>query len=194
MAKWYWILAAACLIATVGISVSTWQKAQHRNVEELRKEGMSAVFNERWDQARDNLEVVIQSGDASERDWFMYGLAVHYQGDYQQSIKIFEKAEKMGFLDSLTQYNIACGYAQLGRPDEAFEHLEHAVENGWIDSVWMRQDADLEPIRHLERFDEIVKLVSQRQSSMSEEELNSQPPIRGFGSPSGDKDKLEDNK
>ena len=171
MAKWYWILAAACLIGTVGITASTYEKAHHRNVELMREEGLTAAFNGRWEEASNKLGVVIEEDEASARDWFMYGYALHHQRQFSQSIKIFEKAEKMGYTKFLTQYNIACGYSLLGKTDLALDHLENSVEAGWVDTVWLREDSDLEPLHGKPRFEEIVQLATKRL-----EEEDASPP------------------
>lgn len=69
-------------------------------------------------------------------------------------------------------YNLACAYARWSRepsPDRdpdalrllAMRHMEHAVEAGYPDWVWMSEDRDLDPIRDLPRFAALIERMKQ---------------------------------
>ena len=184
MVKWYWILAAFCLMGTVGVTASTWQKVKARNLAELRKEGATDVFNERWSEAEDKLEIVVNDASAKPHDWFLYGLAVHYQGNYESAIEIFEKVYGMKYNPMLCQYNIACGYARLGNKEAALEHLRFAVSKGTVDVEWMKQDADLESLHGDPEYQEIYQMAVKRYESPGESsDPEAQPQWMGFGTP-----------
>ncbi len=184
MAKWYWILAAGCLITAVGLTVSTWQKAKVRNVEELRKDGITDAFNERWELAEEKLEVVVNDPSATARDWFMYGLSIHYLGQYEKAIKVFTKAQNMGYMVHLTEYNVACGYAQLNQPEKALVHLEKAVDSEFVDYLWMKQDPDLANLHGNPEYDRIVaKAKKIHEQKVKENGEDAAPPVHRFGSP-----------
>ncbi len=53
-------------------------------------------------------------------------------------------------------YDLADLAAQAGRRDEAFAHLDHAVEAGFANAQFMRTDAGLKPLRNDSRFDKLV--------------------------------------
>ena len=46
-------------------------------------------------------------------------------------------------LSSRVHYNLACSYALLGRPDDAFASLDRAIECGFADTDHMQKDEDL---------------------------------------------------
>ena len=59
--------------------------------------------------------------------------------------------------DPLAHYNLACSYALLKRVDQAVRTLKQAVELGYRDFRYMREDRDLEAIRHDPRFRQLLR-------------------------------------
>lgn len=58
--------------------------------------------------------------------------------------------------DANWHYNVACICARGGRPEEALEWLEKAVERGFSDLAQLRGDEDLASVRQLPAFAELV--------------------------------------
>jgi tetratricopeptide (TPR) repeat protein len=61
-------------------------------------------------------------------------------------------------------YNLACSYALLDRPEDAFRALDAAVENGFDDAEHLARDDDLKSLRADPRFAEIVVSVREKRS------------------------------
>ena len=59
--------------------------------------------------------------------------------------------------DPLAHYNLACSYALLKQPDLALTTLRRAVELGYRDFRFMREDRDLESIRKDPRFRQLLR-------------------------------------
>jgi tetratricopeptide (TPR) repeat protein len=59
--------------------------------------------------------------------------------------------------DPLAHYNLACSYALLKRTDQAIRTLRQAVELGYRDFRYMREDRDLETIRQDPRFRQLMR-------------------------------------
>jgi tetratricopeptide (TPR) repeat protein len=59
--------------------------------------------------------------------------------------------------DALAHYNLACSYALLKRNDQAIKTLRRAVELGYRDFRFMREDSDLDGIRHDPRFRQLLR-------------------------------------
>jgi len=59
--------------------------------------------------------------------------------------------------DPLAHYNLACSYAKLKRADLSIRSLRKAVELGYRDFSYIRQDHDLDPIRHDPRFGQLLR-------------------------------------
>jgi Flp pilus assembly protein TadD len=61
--------------------------------------------------------------------------------------------------DPVARYNLACSYALSGRCDEAIEALTVAVQLGYDDQAWMREDKDLASIWEDPRFEALCELM-----------------------------------
>ena len=51
--------------------------------------------------------------------------------EYDEAIEAFEKAIEVGYSEDAASYNIACGYALLGKTDQAFHWLDKAADAGF---------------------------------------------------------------
>ncbi len=59
--------------------------------------------------------------------------------------------------DPLAHYNLACSYALLKKTDSALKNLRRAIELGYRDFRYMREDRDLESIRRDPRFRQLLR-------------------------------------
>ena len=59
--------------------------------------------------------------------------------------------------DCLARYNLACSLALTRQRDEALLELRRAVELGYRDFTFMKQDRDLDPIRKDPRFRALMR-------------------------------------
>ncbi len=71
-----------------------------------------------------------------------------------------EKAVALGATTSHDLYNAACGYALIGRKEDALRLLERAVAAGFRDRRLLENDTDLANIRDTERFRQILAKVA----------------------------------
>ena len=79
------------------------------------------------------------------------------KGRYAQGLQIDKRLVQLRPTDSLAHYNLACSYALLRRPDMALKALRRAVELGYRDFRYMREDRDLDSIRHDPRFRQLLR-------------------------------------
>ena len=59
--------------------------------------------------------------------------------------------------DPLAHYNLACSYCLVKKNDPALKTLRRALELGYRDFRYMREDHDLDAIRHDPRFRQILR-------------------------------------
>lgn len=94
-------------------------------------------------------------GERSGSDWYDRGMDLHRRERYEDAIAAFAKSIGAGHREGASAYNIACGYALLGRSDEAFSWLKRAASYGFDVSSYLRSDDDLDSLRSDPRWTSI---------------------------------------
>ena len=84
------------------------------------------------------------------------------KGRYAEGLQIDKRLVAAAPGDALAHYNLACSYALLKRPDQALKTLRRAVELGYRDFRYMREDRDLDSIRHDPRFRQLLREYENR--------------------------------
>lgn len=79
------------------------------------------------------------------------------KGRYAQGLQIDKRLVQLRPNDPLAHYNLACSLALLKRPDQAIKTLRRAIELGYRDFRYMREDHDLDAIRHDPRFRQLLR-------------------------------------
>jgi tetratricopeptide (TPR) repeat protein len=84
-----------------------------------------------------------------------YDLALHW---YEEAIRLSERIpEQGGGTLGVVHYNIACIRSRRGEKALAVESLRRAFASGYSDLGWVQQDRDLDPIRSLPEFKELLQ-------------------------------------
>jgi len=78
------------------------------------------------------------------------------KGRVAEGLRIDKRLVRLRPEDALAHYNLACSYALLNRREQSIKALRRAVELGYRDFRYMREDHDLESIRHDPRFRELI--------------------------------------
>ena len=84
------------------------------------------------------------------------------KGRYAEGMQIDKRLVLLRPTDPLAHYNLACSYALLKRPELALKTLRRAVELGYRDFRYMREDRDLDSIRHDPRFRQLLREYENR--------------------------------
>jgi tetratricopeptide (TPR) repeat protein len=79
------------------------------------------------------------------------------RGRYAEGLQIDKRLVKLRPADPLAHYNLACSYALLKRTDHAIKTLRRAVELGYRDFTYLKEDHDLDAIRHDPRFRQLLR-------------------------------------
>jgi tetratricopeptide (TPR) repeat protein len=85
------------------------------------------------------------------------GSLLTLKGRFLEGMKVDRRLVRLRPDDALAHYNLACSYALLHRPDQSIKTLRRAVELGYRDFRYMREDRDLDSIRHDPRFRQILR-------------------------------------
>jgi tetratricopeptide (TPR) repeat protein len=98
----------------------------------------------------------------------LYGCLGHAQlllGENEAAVRSYEEALRLGVPPGpntlgIAHYNLACGYARLGRIEDALASIERAVEQRFGSRRAYESDQDLRPLLEQDRFliamDELV--------------------------------------
>ena len=62
--------------------------------------------------------------------------------------------------DQTTLYNCACAYSRAGETELVLDCLERALTTGYGFRDWIEHDSDLDPLRDLPRFKELLARMS----------------------------------
>lgn len=79
------------------------------------------------------------------------------KGRFTEGLQVDKRLVQLRPNDPLAHYNLACSYALLKRCDLAIKTLRQAVELGYHDFRYMREDRDLDSIRHDPRFRQLLR-------------------------------------
>jgi tetratricopeptide (TPR) repeat protein len=90
------------------------------------------------------------------------GTNLTLKGRYAQGLQIDKRLVQLRPNDPLAHYNLACSYSLLRRSDHALKALRRAVELGYRDFRYMREDHDLDAIRHDPRFRQLLREYENR--------------------------------
>jgi class 3 adenylate cyclase/tetratricopeptide (TPR) repeat protein len=75
-------------------------------------------------------------------------------GEKEKGWEIGKKAIEM---DSSFHFNYAVFLSAQGKKEEAMDHLEKALKNGYRDIVWIKLNSGLDAVRNETRFQELIK-------------------------------------
>jgi len=79
------------------------------------------------------------------------------KGRYADGLHIDKRLIQLRPSDPLVHYNLACSFALLKRTDAALKTLRRAIELGYRDFRYMREDRDLDGVRHDPRFRQMLR-------------------------------------
>lgn len=91
-----------------------------------------------------------------------HGNNLTLKGRYAEGLQVDKRLIQLRPNDPLAHYNLACSYALLKRPELAIKTLRRAVELGYRDFRYMREDRDLDSIRHDPRFRQLLREYENR--------------------------------
>lgn len=119
------------------------------------------IAQKRWEDAANHLTKALEIGAQTS---FTYGQLAYVQmmlNRSEEAIKSYEKAFEIGIPPGANTrgrafYNMACAYVRLRQNDKAFEMLNKAVDEGFVNRTTFETDTDLEPIRSDARFQQMM--------------------------------------
>ncbi len=150
-----WGKLRACLLTglVLALVLPGWTQGQ----QSAQEEADGYFQSQQWEQAAVAYEQIVAAEPDNGQAWFRLGLARHNLKQYEGAIAAFEQADRLQFVPGIARYNIAAGYARLGRPEEALAWLGMAIEAGFNRAESMETDADMAGLRSDPRFEEYLQ-------------------------------------
>ena len=106
--------------------------------------------------AVDAAERVLRNSPDDVRARYLSGAGLVALGRREEGFARLNEAIAIRPTDFSVLYNAACSFAIAGKPDRALELLDRAVGTGKGFRAWMEHDPDLDSVRDLPRFKEIL--------------------------------------
>lgn len=118
-------------------------------------------------QSQLDFELEFFGGILERHPCFIDALRVHasnltLKGRYAEGLQYDKRLVQLRPTDPLAHYNLACSFALLHRRDQAIKTLRRAIELGYRDFRYMREDRDLDSIRHDPRFRQLLREYEDR--------------------------------
>ncbi|MCA1826642.1 MAG: tetratricopeptide repeat protein [Myxococcales bacterium] len=101
-------------------------------------------------------ERVLRNTPDDVRALYMSGSNLVQSGEKEKGKARLDQAVALRPADYAVLYNAACGYTFAGEYDRALDFLERAVGTGKGYRAWLESDPDLDPLRKLPRFQQIL--------------------------------------
>ena len=135
-------------------------RADSSNVSLTAQYGSALVLSRRYAEGARVLERAIANGWSTSLAYGQLGFAELALGRNEAAVRHYEKAFEVGIPPGLNTrgvaaYNLACGYAKLGRKEDALRSLEMAVNEGG--GTGMATDEDLQSLRGEPRFQALAQ-------------------------------------
>lgn len=114
------------------------------------------------DQNQVDFELAFYAGVLSRRPDYVdvlrvMGHLLTLKGRFNDGLQIDKRLVQLRPSDALAHYNLACSLALLKRGDQSLKTLRRAVELGYRDFRYMREDHDLDSIRQDPRFRQLIR-------------------------------------
>ena len=98
---------------------------------------------------------------------FVDALRVHgnnltLKGCFADGLKIDRRIVELRPHDALAHYNLACSYSLLKKIDLSLRTLRQAIELGYSDFRFLREDRDLDALRKDPRFRQLLREFENR--------------------------------
>lgn len=101
-------------------------------------------------------ERVLKNNPEEVRALYMSAQTLIQLGETEKGRQRLEQAVALRPRDFAVLYNAACGFANMGELDKALDLFDRAVDTGQGFRGWFEHDPDLDPLRPLPRFQQIL--------------------------------------
>src|SRR5205807_2668878 len=126
--------------------------------------GLALTLHGRYQEALEAEQQTLKAADAhldlnpdDARAWYFSAGVLMRLGQRDQALERARRASMIDPEDPAVLYNVGCVYALGGCAEEALDHLDKAIQNGFGHRDWLENDSDLDSIRDQPRFQALLR-------------------------------------
>ncbi len=153
------LFIATALLVVFPFAICASQQAAANTVA---AEAATAYDAKDWAKSARLYGELSQSTGAPSRVWLRLGASLRELGKYADALAAFEKANASGAA-LFGEYGEAAVYTAMKQPENALEHLEKAVQQGYAQPEVLGTDPSLAALRNDPRFAKLVEQAKKNQ-------------------------------
>jgi ketosteroid isomerase-like protein len=127
------------------------------SLAKLAEKAQQHYLSQEWAQAAATYQQIVKENPNDAVAWHRLGTSQVFLRQLPDGIKNLEQAIKVGGGAPLDFYNLGCAFALSGDRDKALDNLEKAIDAGFTDRQQYETDGDLDSLREVARFKELLK-------------------------------------
>jgi tetratricopeptide (TPR) repeat protein len=153
-------------LSAYGEAMKEFHKGKLEKAQELLKSFLEKYDMEKElvDRAKIYLEITQEKGKKAViplktlDDYFYYGVYKMNTGDYEEALKLLEKALEMKEEEGRIYYLMADVFVLMGKTEEALESLKKAVQKDKFFRILAQNETDFEPLWEDKKFKLITRM------------------------------------
>jgi tetratricopeptide (TPR) repeat protein len=137
----------------------TWKNVElAKDLEESLQRGFQVdILNAQLENDPQNVDYLMELGN-------LYTLLGRVGDGLKVDIRLVELKPQ----EPLFHYNLACSQSLLGEIDASLDSLKRAIEHGYTNLEYLKEDSDLENVRQDRRFQGLVELLGRLRRQRTE--------------------------
>ena len=106
--------------------------------------------------------------DESMRDYMIQADEAYWEKNYKKAAQHYLYMLSHNVYDIISTYNLSCTYGLMGEPDLSAKFLFKAVDLGFVDFKYIKNDTDFDKVRGTKTFDTAIDSISQMIKNLGE--------------------------
>jgi len=148
-------------------AMKAYHKGEYEKASELLKDFLEKHSSEK--ELVDRVQIYIAiSGARKEKekvqlktfgDYYEYSVYKINQGDYEEALKLLDKAYEMKPKEGKILYLMADTYCLMGQAEQCLEHLKKAIQLDKFFGILAQNEGDFEPLWEDKKFKLITRMA-----------------------------------
>ncbi|MCK5760209.1 MAG: hypothetical protein KAH33_02880 [Candidatus Delongbacteria bacterium] len=104
----------------------------------------------------------------SMRDYMIKADEAYWEKNYKKAAQYYLYMLSHNVYDIISTYNLSCTYGMMGKPDLSAKFLFKAVDLGFVDFKYIKNDTDFDKVRGIKSFDVAIDSIGQMIKNLGE--------------------------